>query len=189
MSSSGILSVLVCVCAIGTGCGESSASNEATLAKGATEVAGRAGASAAGETRSACELITDEEASEIVGSPVLPKEKSRGGSSSSCFFAPAPGQTQEFQLKVHWSGGREAWEANEKATELGGRLMGADRNEAAARVTKVDEVPLGDRSYYNPILGAYVLKGDVLIEFNNLLTLSDARVKWEKLARKALSRL
>jgi hypothetical protein len=188
MSSSGILSVLVCVSIVSTGCGESSAANEAKSTKAETEVA-RTGGAAAAESRSACELITDEEASEIIGSPVLPKETSRGSSSSSCFFAPAPGQTQEFQLKVQWSGGREAWEANEKATELGGRLMGADRNEATGRVMKVEEAALGDRSSYNPILGAYVLKGDVLIEFNNLLTLSDARVKWEKLVRKALSRL
>jgi hypothetical protein len=189
MSRTNILTLLVCVSVIGGGCKGPSATSESALAATTTQLARTAGTPATGNGRSACELITDEEASDIVGSPVLPRERSRGHSSSSCYFAPAPGQSQEFQLRVHWSGGREVWEANEKATAFGARLMGTDRSEATASVTRFEKGRLGDRSSYNPILGGYVLRGDVLLEFNNLITLSDARSKWEKLAKTALSRL
>lgn len=178
MRSTSTLGVLVCASVLAWGCSGPSAIKESI---GEIDVAEK--------SRSACELIADEEASDIVGSPVFPKEKSRSPSSSTCFFAPAPGQSQEFQLTVYWAGGREAWEVNEKAAALGGQLMGANRSEATANVMKFEEGPLGDRSSYNPILGAYVLKADVLLEFNNLLTISEARAKWEKLARTALSRL
>jgi hypothetical protein len=47
---------------------------------------------------------------------------------------------------------------------------------------------LGDQSSFSSILGSYVLKGDVLLEFR-LNVLLDERQKWEALARKALSRL
>jgi hypothetical protein len=178
MRSTSILGVLVCVSVMAGGCGGPSPTKELIGGTGVAE-----------KGRSACELITDDEASDIVGSPVFPTEKSRGQTSSTCFFAPAPGRGQEFQLTVRWAGGRAAWEANEKAAAFSGQLVGANRSEASANVMKFEEGSLGDRSSYNPVLGAYVLKGDVLLEFNNLLTVSDARAKWEKLARTALSRL
>jgi hypothetical protein len=123
-----------------------------------------------------------------VGSPLVARPRSTDATSSSCYFAPSGRDTQEFLLKVTWSGGREAWQAQEDAVALGGQLFGGERS-TANNVMKSEAGGLGDKSSYNPILGAYVLKGDVLLEFNNLLTLRDPKSTWEKLARKALERL
>jgi hypothetical protein len=173
---------VVCFSFMVSACGGSSASEGS-----AGPPAGSA--RAADVSRSACDLISAAEATAIVGSAVVAKESGRGDTVSTCVFAPASGESQEFKLSVQWSGGKEAWDVNQQATALGGKLLGAEKSEATAGVMKADEAQLGDASSYNPILGGYVLKGDVLLEFNNLLTLSDARVKWEKLARTALSRL
>jgi hypothetical protein len=72
---------------------------------------------------------------------------------------------------------------------LGGKLMGANRSGATAAVMTSESGSIGDKSSYSPILGAYVLKDDVLLEFNNLLPMSDAKPNWEKLARTALGRI
>jgi hypothetical protein len=186
MSNAYVLTLVVCL-SVTVGCGETSATKESPANADAGGTGG-AGTAVANDGRSACELITDEEVSDIVGSQVIPKERSRGPSSSTCYFAPAPGHTQELMLTVTWSGGREAWDANEKAMALGGQLLGGNRS-AAASVMKVEEGAIGDKSSFNPVLGAYVLEGDVLLEFNNLLTLDDAQTRWVKLARVALSRL
>jgi hypothetical protein len=55
------------------------------------------------------------------------------------------------------------------------------------RMTEAAQQP-GDRSSFSSILGSYVLKGDVPLEFR-LNVLRDERQKWEALAGKALSRL
>jgi hypothetical protein len=145
--------------------------------------------SSSAKGRSACDLVTAEEASAILGESIIAKEISHDATSSFCSYAPGGDRTKEIQLKVQWTGGKSAWDTNQTAVSLGGKLMGADRDPAAAGVMKSGGSTLGDKSSYNPILGAYVLKGDVLLEFNNLLVLRDARSKWEKLAATALSRL
>jgi hypothetical protein len=175
----------VSLCVVATSCGRASSSSESAPA--AQREPDRASTSRAG--RSACELVTAEEASTILGEPVVAKEISHDASSSFCSYAPGGDRSKEIQLKVQWTGGRSAWDTNQTAVSLGGKLLGADRDEAASRVMKAEETTLGDKSSFNPILGAYVLKGDVLLEFNNLLVLRDARSKWEKLAATALAKL
>jgi hypothetical protein len=66
-----------------------------------------------GPARTACDLITAKEASDIIGSLVNLKETSRDGSSSRCLYKAAEGQ--EFLLNVQWTGGKSAWEVNESA--------------------------------------------------------------------------
>jgi hypothetical protein len=185
MSSSAIGSV-ACACLLLAACRQSASTEKAQA--DARTVATKA-AAGVGDQRRACELITVDEASTIIGSRLAAKERPGGGTSSKCVFTPVDGGTQEFVLTVTWAGGREAWQAQEHATELGGRLMGGNRTGAANTVMKSEPAGLGDKSSYNPILGAYVLKDDVLLEFNNLLTLRDPRNAWERLARKVLARL
>ena len=184
-----IVRVLVLAVSCGaavTSCGPASSSSESASAA-AQQAPARASASPAG--RSACDLVTAEEASEILGEPVVAKQISHDASSSFCSYAPGGDRSKEIQLKVQWTGGKSAWDTNQAAVSLGGKLLGADRDDAASRVIKAEETTLGDKSSYNPILGAYVLKGDVLLEFNNLLVLRDPRSKWEQLAAAALAKL
>jgi hypothetical protein len=186
MSNPEWATLALCGCLMATACGGSTEST--TLPAGGTQASSRSAGASVAQRRSACELITADEASAIVGSPLVATERSKESTSSSCYFAPTGRDTQEFVLKVTWSGGREAWQAQEEAAALSGRLMGGDRSPANT-VMASEAAGVGDKSSYNPIIGAYVLKGDVLLEFNNLLTLRDPKSTWETLARKALERL
>ncbi|MGH9161144.1 MAG: hypothetical protein ACRD2X_14310 [Vicinamibacteraceae bacterium] len=180
------LGVLACVCLAGAGCGGGAADTDTSAAAEAPASNGAA-APAGDEDRSACDLITAEEASQILGSTVVSKETENGDR----YYAPAAGaglESQEFILKVQWTGGQEAWDINQQSTALAGKLLGGDKS-GATDVAKSKEAPLGDKSIYNPILGGYVLKGDVLLQFDNLMRVKDAQSKWEQLARKALARL
>jgi hypothetical protein len=189
-----VLGLVASLCVVGMGCSRASGSSESSSAHAAAQSAPNSSAAAAGAParrsgRSACDLVTAEEASAILGESVVAKEISRDDASSFCSYAPGGDRSKEIQLKVQWTGGKMAWDANQTAVSLGGKLLGADRDGAAAGVMRAEEAKLGDKSSYNPILGAYVLKGDVLLEFNNLLVVGDARSKWEKLAATALARL
>lgn len=179
---------LACACLCTTGCSDSRVAKESSSVE-AEATSARAATPAGGERRNSCDLITGKEASAILGEPVVPREDPATGS---CFYGPATGtslEKQEFSLKVYWTGGREEWDLNQQTAALTGQVFGVEDDEPAAGVLKSDETPLGDKSMYSPVLGGYVLKGDVLLQFDGLLRLKDARSQWEQLARKALSRL
>jgi hypothetical protein len=158
---------------------------------GATEEPGQAAGAAprasAGSAPSACALITAQEAEAILGNPVVPKDETSGTEHSSCAYESAQGE--HFWLTVYWTDGKEQWHINETARGIAGRLMQPQGKKEVDQVMKTEAADqLGDRSSFSSILGSYVLKGDVLLEFR-LNVLRDERQKWEALARKALSRL
>jgi hypothetical protein len=194
-----MLCVAAASCSRASGANESASTNAAATSAPApagmaaspspTAVAAPARSPASANARSACDLVTAEEASAILGESVVATEVSHSPTSSFCSYAPDGDRTREIQLKVEWNGGKEAWDAQEQATGLAGRLLGGAGTAATNAMMKAEAGSLGDKFSYNAIIGAFVLKGDVLLEFQNLVVLRDARSKWEKLAATALAKL
>jgi hypothetical protein len=151
---------------------------------------GASTATAAPPARDACALITKPEADAILQAAVTPRSKTKPGRSE-CEYQATDGGG--FSMKVYWSGGKEELAVTKSAMGLAPAMLRENGMEPGGMMALRPVTGLGDEAYYNPIVGSYVRKGDVLMEFDlRLLQVPtpDAAVeRWRALAGKALGRL
>jgi hypothetical protein len=141
-----------------------------------------------------CMLITAEEVQAILGKPFTARLTRRGGTPI-CEYAPTSNsQTDGFTLTVYWTGGKEALAVTKAGTRIAKAAMKATQVDPMSMMALEPIDDLGDEAYFNPMLGASVLKGDALLEFDIRAmmwnqTMESGKELWKKLATTALSRL
>jgi hypothetical protein len=155
---------------------------------------GADGAAAAGApdqgVRSACSLLTDEEAASFAGEPVRAEESERGVRHSKCTWFEADRPWMAFAVTVYWTGGRAEWEAQRGAIGAGAAML---RQEAPD--VNVDSIVrpgpvlgVGDEAYFHDTMPSWVLAGDRLLEMY-VMYLPGSEARFAPLARLLVSRL
>jgi len=171
--------------ACGGGETDSAAAGDVAAGDDAAGVAGTA------TVRSACEVLTGEDVSAILGQTLEARpdpDDPDGPNHSSCGYYPGEGYGVLY-LTVYWSGGREQWEAWQTATSWAGQTWEQAEKVDLDSITGASLVSgLGDRAYFGGILPSLTLEGDVLLEFKLALVTDEAR-NFPLLARAALARL
>lgn len=110
--------------------------------------------SSANDSRDVCTLVTKEEVSQALGSPIETAENE--GSKSNCLFRGPTGSNTQVEVRITWQGGKLAM-----------KLAGVGMTAVAGRnlTNKIDG--LGDEAVEMP-MGSMLMvrKGDVLIEID-----------------------
>lgn len=171
-----------------TGCGSSDGGNEA--AAGAAEQQAAAPASTA--VRSACDVLTADDASAILGQKLeaRPDPEDQGPRHSTCgYYPPSPDSYGVLYLTVYWSGGQDEWNTWQMATSMAGKTWEQTEKVSLDSINKAGPVGgLGDRAYFGGLLPSLVLQGDVLLEYKLALVPDEAQ-NFPRLAKAALARL
>jgi len=179
------LLVLFCVAAIAApGCG---GGDEGA---GSDEMEGGGEAVQATLVRDACEVLTGEDASAIIGQVVeaRPDLEDQGPRYSSCSYFPSEGYAVLY-LTVYWSGGEQEWETWLLATRYAKEAWDQAEKVDLDSITGAGLVSgLGDRAYFGGMLPSLVLKGDILLEFKMPLVM-DEEEAFPQLALAALAKL
>lgn len=146
-------------------------------------------AETAAADRNACHLLTPEEVSQIAGRRVTMADQAEAGDTfSTCEWEDEAG-VSVFGLTVHWSGGKEQWEAWRIAQGLGDAALKSAAGVGGSDVVKQGLVPgIGDAAYFSPVLPSLVLLGDTLLEIKFSLAPA-ADTQFAGLATKLLGRL
>ncbi|HWP63104.1 MAG TPA: DUF3558 family protein, partial [Candidatus Binatia bacterium] len=151
--------------------------------------AAQTGAAQTGQDRHACQLLTHEEVSELVGEKIVLSVRTDSGETwSSCDWETAEGLAL-FSLTVYWSGGKEQWDAWKAAVNLGQQVF--EQAEGVGPDDIIEQGPvagIGDAAYFSTVLPSFVLKGDALLEMN-LFFVEQAEAKFAGLAAKLLTRI
>lgn len=151
----------------------------------------QAAADEAAAVRSACEVLTGEDVSAILGQTLDARpdpDDPDGPSHSSCGYYPGEGYGVMY-LTVYWRGGQQQWEAWQSATSWAGQAWEQAEKVDLDSITGASLVSgLGDRAFFGGILPSLVLKGDVLLEFK-LALVTDEEKNFPRLAQAALARL
>lgn len=177
-----LLALLCAVAVTAPGCGgESGESGE--MGEGGE-------AAQAVQVRDACEVLTGEDASAVLGQVVeaRPDLEDRGPRYSSCSYFPSEGYAVLY-LTVYWSGGMQEWETWQMATQYGRQTWEEAEKVDIDSITGAGLVAgLGDRAYFGGMLPSLVLKGDILLEFKMPLV-TDEEEAFPRLAQAALAHL
>jgi len=186
MNTHRLIPSFLAACCLCTGCSGDGEHTDSSSESSATEVSGADGA---GVTRDACELLTAAEVAAVHGGPVEARRGDDDGPDrTSCIYAPPGSDWDVMWITVHWRGGREEWQTQQRGREIGNQMMSAE-GEDVDSITRPDPLAgIGDAAYYGGILPSLVLEGDVLLEFMMPL-LRDDRQHFPVLAQKAVSRL
>jgi hypothetical protein len=145
-------------------------------------------ASASGESRDACALITAEEAGKILGSVAKPASRSMAPGRSICDYVTEA--YESFTLEAVWVNAEAEMRSARSAGKLAAAQAGGNEDPAVNAVMGAQRVEnLGDEAYFSRRTTSYVRKGDVLLIFQNAGLNEPAREHWEALVRAALARL
>ena len=188
---------VVCGIVAATGC------NRDTGQVGGSADRGSAAASHQGKEgyRNACDLLTIEEASAVVGVPVTAKEISDADGTdqeatatnrlrerSACWWQGPDGQPQ-LMVKGYWTAGRQSWEINAAARGMATSMIQRQEGVALESVVKAGPVAgLGDKAFFSPLLPSLVLKDDIMLEIMMPIH-PNPETQFRPLVTKMLSRL
>ncbi len=149
-----------------------------------------AAATAATASRSACDVLTGEDVSGILGQTLeaRPDPEEQTPRYSSCGYYPGEGYGVLY-LTAYWSGGKDEWDSWQMATSYAGQMWEQAEKVDLDSITGASLVSgLGDRAYFGGMMPSLVLKGDVLLEFK-LALVTDEKHNFPLLAKAALARL
>ena len=175
--------VLAAACAVGlTACTDGESGSDAQSAAAAD----------ASSVRSACEVLTGEEVSSILGQTLeaRPDPEDQGPRHSTCgYYPPDPDSYGVLYLTVYWSGGREEWDTWQVATSMAGKTWEQTEKVSLDSINRAGPVSgLGDRAYFGGLLPSLVLEDDILLEYK-LALVTDEEKNFPRLAKAALARL
>lgn len=139
--------------------------------------------------RDACALITAEEATKILASPVTATSRSSTAQRSVCDYVAQ--SFESFTLEVIWQGADDEIKTARSAASAATAAAGGKEDQVVSDVMGLRKVEnLGDEAYFSRRGTSFARKGDVLLTFQNAgLNDPAAREHWEALVRAALARL
>ena len=147
-------------------------------------------AAAEGNARSACDVLTGEDVSAILGQTLeaRPDPEEQTPRYSTCGYYPGEGYGILY-LTVYWRGGQIEWDTWQMATGYAGQMWEQAEKVSLDSISGATLVSgLGDRAYFGGIMPSLVLKGDVMLEFK-LALVTDEEKNFPLLAKAALARL
>jgi len=186
-------------------CGIASAgcTNDAAKSESAGQVAQTATTSKqrTGADRNACDLLTVEEVSALVGVRVTVREmtsvngppepateSNRVRGRSDCHWEDSEGQPRLIVVG-YWTGGKEGWQILAASRSMARGIIQKQEDVALDSVVKAGPVfGLGDKAFFSPLLESLVLKDNILLEITTSL-LPHPEAQFRPLAAKMLSRL
>jgi hypothetical protein len=151
--------------------------------------------------RNACDLLTIEEASAVVGVPVTAREMSdadgtdqeatatnRLADRSACWWEGPDGQAR-LMVKGYWTEGKQWWKINAAARGMAKGMIQEHEGVVLDSVVKAGPVSgLGDQAFFSPLLPSLVLKDDIMLEITMPIH-PNPEAQFRPLVTKILSRL
>jgi hypothetical protein len=195
--------ILVFATALVGGLASAGCTNDAAKSESAGHVAQASTTSKqrTGADRNACDLLTVEEVSALVGVRVTAREMSsvngppepatesnRVRGRSDCHWEDSEGQPRLIVVG-YWTGGKEGWQILAASRSMARSIIQKQEDVALDSVVKAGPVfGLGDKAFFSPLLESLVLKDNILLEITTSL-LPDPEAQFRPLATKLLSRL